>query len=102
LIRFAYFTNLEQSSNSEWSNDWSWDDNEKSSIANKQDKSAESAETRIGFEWLDSFHLSFSPVGNLAIVANMHNIIILQRKWDSNNQAKFTIGARITINENEK
>ena len=47
------------------------------------------------------FHISVSPCGNIICIAYKKNIIVLHGKWD-NNQIKYNISSRISLETNDE
>lgn len=52
--------------------------------------------------WLEKFHVSLSPYGNLLVIANDENIVICQGKWSMNNQVTFPISFKLDFKEEEQ
>ena len=94
----------------DWSNDWgnNWENDgdlgEDGTKKSTEDKEASKSLKVIDKteNWFEKFFLSFSPFGNLAVIANNKNVVICKGKWDLHNQTKFEISSRIDLKDNEK
>jgi hypothetical protein len=47
------------------------------------------------------FHITVSPCGNIICIAFKRNIIVLHGKWE-NNQIKYNISSRISLETNDE
>jgi hypothetical protein len=51
--------------------------------------------------WIDLYKISISPCGNLIVISYRKQFLILQAKWETNNQIKYSISSKIFINSVE-